>query len=98
MGRETAPTFHQTLRLRRHARSSRLPELDRLKEQVAYLKLWQGITVVTFISLFGWLLSASTGAPVLTVVLAMSGVVLLAVVSIALHRYITSRIAEMRKL
>jgi len=30
-------------------------ELDRLKEQVAYLKFWQGIVVVTDISLGGWL-------------------------------------------
>jgi len=28
-------------------------ELDRLKEQLAYLKFWQGIMVVTDISLVG---------------------------------------------
>src|SRR5712671_972196 len=32
--------------------------LDGLKEQVAYLKLWQGIAAVTFISLLGRLISA----------------------------------------
>ena len=30
-----------------------VPELDRLKEQVAYLKFWQGIVVVTDIAA-GW--------------------------------------------
>ena len=43
-----------------------MPELDRLKEQVAYLKLWQGIMVVTDLSLVGWLASAADGTrPVL---------------------------------
>jgi hypothetical protein len=32
-----------------------MSELDRLKEQLAYLKFWQGIMVVTDISLVGWL-------------------------------------------
>jgi hypothetical protein len=31
-----------------------MSELDRLKEQLAYLKFWQGIMVVTEISLVGW--------------------------------------------
>ena len=31
---------------------------DGLKEQVANLKLWQGIVIVTDISLVGWLLPA----------------------------------------
>ena len=33
-----------------------MSELDRLKEQLAYLKFWQGIMVITDISLVGWLL------------------------------------------
>jgi hypothetical protein len=36
-----------------------MPELDRLKEQLAYLKFWQGIMVVTDISLVGWLVSTA---------------------------------------
>ncbi len=35
-----------------------MSELDHLKEQVAYLKFWQGIVVVTDISLAGWLISS----------------------------------------
>ena len=31
-----------------------MSELDRLKEQLAYLEFWQGIMVVTEISLVGW--------------------------------------------
>jgi hypothetical protein len=37
-------------------------ELDVAKEQIAYLKFWLGILVVTDISLFGWLLSNVGGA------------------------------------
>jgi len=54
-----------------------MSELDRLKEQVAYLKFWQGIVVVTDISLSGWLISASDTAAPLTFALAIAGVVLL---------------------
>ena len=35
-----------------------MPALDRLKEQVSYFKFWQGIVVLTDISLLGWLISA----------------------------------------
>jgi hypothetical protein len=37
-------------------------QLDYLKEQVAYLKLWQGIVVITDISLTGWAMSAADDA------------------------------------
>lgn len=52
-----------------------MSQLDRLKEQIAYLKFWQGVLVVTDISLIGWLMSnaASTTA----------GTVTLAVISVA---------------
>jgi integron integrase len=41
-----------------------MSELDHLKEEVAYLKFWLGIVVVTDISLAGWLISsADTAAP-----------------------------------
>ena len=36
-----------------------MSELDRIKEQIAYLKYWQGIMVVTDITLVGWLLTAT---------------------------------------
>ena len=48
-----------------------VPELDRLKEQVAYLKLWQGMMVVADISLVGWLASAADAARPVLVALAV---------------------------
>ena len=96
MGRST--TLHQAVRLRRQARASRLPEVDHLREEVAYHKLLQGIAVVTFISLVGWLVSASSTASALTVLLAMAGVILMAPAVFALHLQIRRRINEIRKL
>ena len=75
-----------------------MPELDRLKEQVAYLKFWQGIVVVTDISLTGWLITASDTATRLTVILAIVGVALLSLEIVVLHREIERRIEQIGKL
>jgi len=73
-------------------------ELDRLKEQVAYLKFLQGIMVVTDISLVGWLVSTADGARPLTVALAIVGVVLLTLGIVMLHRQIERRIDHIGRL
>ncbi len=75
-----------------------VPELDRLKEQVSYLKFWQGIVVVTDISLGGWLISASDTAAPLTFILAVAGVVLLSLGIVVLHRQVERRIDQIGKL
>lgn len=69
--------------------------LDRVKEEVAYLKIWQGIAVVSGVSLAGWLLSAGESAPGLMYGLALLGVLLLGLFSLILHREIASRIGRM---
>jgi len=73
-------------------------ELDRLKEQLAYLKFWQGIMVVTDISLVGWLVSTADGARALTVLLAIVGVVALTFGIVVLHRQIERRIDQIGRL
>lgn len=75
-----------------------MSELDRLKEQVAYLKFWQGIMAVTDISVVGWLVSTADGARPLTVALAIVGVVLLTCGIVMLHRQIERRIEHIGKL
>jgi len=75
-----------------------MSELDRLKEQVAYLKFWQGIMVVTDISLVGWLVSTADGARPLTVALAIVGVFLLTSGIVMLHRQIERRIDHIGRL
>jgi hypothetical protein len=54
-----------------------MSELDHLREEVAYLKFWLGIVVVTDISLAGWLLSSSDTAAPYTVFFAVMGLILL---------------------
>jgi hypothetical protein len=67
-------------------------ELDRIKEQLAYLKFWLGIMVVTEISLVGWLISTATTADPALWSFAAVGVVLLGFGIFALHRQIERRI------
>ena len=73
-------------------------ELDRLKEQLAYLKFWQGVMVVTDISLVGWLVSTADSARALSMVLAIVGVVALSFGIVVLHRQIERRIDQIGKL
>ncbi len=75
-----------------------MSELERLKEQVAYLKLWQGIMVVIDISLVGWLASAVDGTRPLLVALALIGVVLVTIGIVMVHRHIERRIDQIGKL
>jgi hypothetical protein len=75
-----------------------MSELDRLKEQLAYLKFWQGIMVLTNISLVGWLVSTADGARALTVVLAIIGVIALTFGIVVLHRQIERRINQIGRL
>ena len=69
-------------------------DLERLKEQLAYLKFWQGIVVVTDISLMGWLVSTVDTAPGYRIVLALLTVILLSSGGISLHRRIARRIHD----
>jgi 4-hydroxybenzoate polyprenyltransferase len=83
---------------RRIALWGNVPELDRLKEQLAYLKFWQGIMVVTDISLVGWLVSTADSSAPLSVALAIVGVILLTSGIVVLHRQIERRIDRIGKL
>jgi hypothetical protein len=73
-------------------------QLDYLKEQVAYLKLWQGIVVITDISLAGWAMSAADEAGRTRIVLAILGIMLLGFGALALHRRIAKHIDLIGKL
>jgi len=73
-------------------------ELDRLKEQLVYLRFWLGIIVVTEITLVGWLISTPNTADPVLWSLAAVGVVLLGFGIFLLHRQIERRIEEVRRL
>jgi hypothetical protein len=72
-------------------------ELDVAKEQIAYLKFWLGILVVTDISLFGWLLSNVGGANVFLISGGCFAVVAITVGIVLLHRRIERQIKGLRE-
>lgn len=75
-----------------------MSELDGLKEELAYLKLWLGIMIVTSISLVGWLLSNFGSTHWLLFVSGIIVLISLGVGCFALHRRIEDRIEEVRRL
>ncbi len=75
-----------------------MSELDHFKEELAYLKFWQGIAVVTDISLAGWLISSSETAAPYTVLFAAVGVLVLSAGVVFLHRRIERRITRIKEL
>ena len=75
-----------------------MSELDRLKEQLVYLRFWLGIMVVTEITLVGWLISTPNTADPVLWSLAAVGVVLLGFGIFLLHRQVERRIEEVRRL
>jgi hypothetical protein len=75
-----------------------MSELDVAKEQIAYLKFWLGILVVTDISLFGWLLS-NVGSSNLPLILGSCfAVVAITLGIVLLHRRIERQIESLRRL
>ena len=79
--------MRNALRRDRYAR-----QLDRVKEDLAYLKLWQGVGVVTDISVSGWLVATSAGATQAMRALAVAVTTVLTLVIVALHHRIERRI------
>ena len=75
-----------------------MSELDRLKEQLVYLRLWLGIVVVAEISIVGWLASAVETASVRLFALAIATAILLGFGIFLLHRQIQRRIDEIGRL
>jgi hypothetical protein len=75
-----------------------MAELDRVREQIAYLKYWLGIMVITDISVIGWLITTANNAPVGISVLASAGAIAITLGIFALHRRIDRRIDELGRL
>jgi len=75
-----------------------MSELDVAKEQIAYLKFWLGILVVTDISLFGWLLSNVGGADLFLVLGDCVAAAAITVGILLLHRRIERQIQRLREL
>lgn len=75
-----------------------MSELDVAKEQIAYLKFWLGILVVTDISLFGWLLSNATSVGLRMMLGGCFAAVAFTLGILFLHRRIERQIQSLREL
>jgi cadmium resistance protein CadD (predicted permease) len=75
-----------------------MSDLDGLKEEIAYLKLWLGIMVVTGISLIGWLLGNFRSAHWMLVFGGFLGLVSIGFGCFALHQRIEAKIADVKRL
>ncbi len=75
-----------------------MSELDRLKEQLVYLRFWLGIMVVTEITLVGWLISTPASANPMLWFIGAFGALLLGVGIFLVHRQIERRVDQIGKL
>lgn len=75
-----------------------MSELDRLKEQLVYLRFWLGIMVVTEITVVGWLISTPNTADPVLWSLAAVGTILLGLGIFLVHRQIERRIDQIGRL
>lgn len=75
-----------------------MSKTDRLKEELAYLKLWLGIMVVTGISLVGWLLTSFESASGLLTLTGIAALIPIGGGCGALHRQIKRKIEEISEL
>ena len=65
-----------------------MSKLDKLKEEISYLKFWLGVMVVTDISLVGWLVSGAGSAPAYKVLGAIVAIIVITASGFAVHRRI----------
>ena len=75
-----------------------MSDLDALKEQLAYLKLWLGILIVTGISLIGWLLSSFKSTDKLLLISGLVALMSIGLGCYTLHRKIESKISLVKEL
>jgi hypothetical protein len=75
-----------------------MSDLDRLKEQLTYLRFWLGIMVATEIALVGWLISTAIGANVTLWFMGAFGAVVLAAGIVLVHMQVERRIDQIGKL
>lgn len=75
-----------------------MSDLDGLREEIAYLKLWLGIMIVTGVSLIGWLLGNFRSAHWMLVFGGFLGLVFMGFGRFALHQRIEAKIADVKRL
>ena len=75
-----------------------MAELERLKEEVGHLKLWEGMAVAILTALTGWLFATPERTATATFGLAIAGVISLGIGTLRIYRQITELIDRIGKL
>ena len=75
-----------------------MSELDRVKEQLVYLRFWLGIMVATEIALVGWLISTPISSNSTLWFIGAFGAALLGTGTFLVHRQVERRIDQIGKL
>ena len=75
-----------------------MAEIDEIKEELNYLKVWLGIIVVTTIGLVGWLLNHFDTVTDIKVLGGIVGVVLFTIVIIVIDKRIKRKIKRLKDL
>jgi len=75
-----------------------MSKLDLVKEKINYLKVWLGISVVTLISLLGWLSSNYDTLSSIRLVFSFVGIVWLVVMVHFLNKSILTKIHSLEDL
>lgn len=75
-----------------------MSKLDLIKEKINYLKVWLGISVVTLISLLGWLSSHYSTLSNVRLILSFIGIAWLVVMIHFLNKSILQKIESLEDL
>jgi hypothetical protein len=75
-----------------------MAKIDEIKEEINYLKVWLGITVVTAIGLIGWLLNNYELVSTLKTLSAVSAIVVLTLAIIKIDKNIKEKIKSLKEL
>ena len=75
-----------------------MAEIDEIKEEINYLKVWLGITLITTIGLISWLLNNYDTADTIKIVADISVILVLNLSVIVIDKKIKKRIKKLRDL
>ena len=75
-----------------------MAEIDEIKEELNYLKVWLGIIVITTIGLVGWLINNYEIASKLKVITDILAIIILTISIIVIDRNIKNKIKSLKDL
>ena len=75
-----------------------MAEIDEIKEELNYLKVWLGIIVITTIGLVGWLINNYEIASELKVIADILAIIILTISIIVIDRNIKNKIKSLKDL